>query len=88
MRNAYSIYDAKTHLSSIIRCVKEGREVVISERGHPVAKVIPFQEEESFEERIARFRSAKIISQAERSRRLPQGLKRSGGLRRFLKDRE
>jgi prevent-host-death family protein len=40
----YSIYEAKARLSEIIRQVKARRRVVITERGVPVAKVIPYTE--------------------------------------------
>jgi prevent-host-death family protein len=38
----YSIYQAKARLSELIRMVKARRRVVITERGVPVAEVVPY----------------------------------------------
>ncbi|MEV5200840.1 type II toxin-antitoxin system prevent-host-death family antitoxin [Streptomyces sp. NPDC053720] len=37
----YNVHDAKTHLSHILEQVATGEEVVISEAGEPVARVVP-----------------------------------------------
>jgi len=87
MAQVYSIYDTKTHLSRIIRRVKAGHEIVISERGNPIAKVVPFKKREPFEDRIARLRSSGAILSA-RTRTIPKAAHRPGGLKRFLKDRQ
>ena len=52
----YSIYQAKARLSEIIRMVKARRRVIISERGVPVAEVIPYDHArpERLADRIAR----------------------------------
>lgn len=36
-----NILEAKTRLSSLIRAVREGDEVVIAHRGEPVARLVP-----------------------------------------------
>lgn len=45
MERTYSIYDAKAKFSEIIRAVKRSRRVVVTERGTPVAEVVPYQDE-------------------------------------------
>lgn len=41
-----SLFDAKTHLSSIISIVEEAQvEYVITKRGKPVAKIVPIDNE-------------------------------------------
>jgi prevent-host-death family protein len=40
-----NIHDAKTHLSRLLRHVKEGESFVIAQAGHPVALVTPYQSE-------------------------------------------
>jgi len=40
-----NIDDAKTHLSKLLEQVADGDEVVISKRGMPVAKLIPYKVE-------------------------------------------
>jgi len=40
-----NIQEAKTHLSRLLRRVKEGEPFVIAQAGHPVAIVSPYQGE-------------------------------------------
>jgi prevent-host-death family protein len=51
------IFEAKTHLSSLVDEVEQGREVVITRHGKPVAKLVRAQPELT-EEQIARRRKA------------------------------
>lgn len=37
---AVNIHEAKTHLSSLLKRVSAGEEVVISKAGHPMAKLL------------------------------------------------
>lgn len=55
MPPTYSIYEAKARLSEIIRIVKNRRSVVITDRGVPVAEVVPYQKGQggTLESRIA-----------------------------------
>jgi prevent-host-death family protein len=47
------IRDLKTNLSKVLRRVKEGQEVIITERGKPVGRIIAFSPgKSSLEERI------------------------------------
>lgn len=44
-------YEAKTHLSELLNDVALGEIVIITRRGKPVAKIVPFESEtENFEE--------------------------------------
>jgi len=38
-------YEAKTHFSQIIEKVENGADFIITRRGKPVAKIIPFEQE-------------------------------------------
>ncbi len=38
-------FEAKTHLSSLLDRVARGEEVVITKRGKPVARLVPFAKE-------------------------------------------
>ena len=38
-----NIHQAKTHLSRLLSRVEHGEEIVISNRGIPVAKLVPFR---------------------------------------------
>ena len=47
------IRDAKMHLSKYIKMVQRGTEVIITDRGRPVGKIVPIQNEDlTLEERI------------------------------------
>ncbi len=37
-------FDAKTHLSSLLKKVEQGEEVLITRRGIPVARLVPAEE--------------------------------------------
>lgn len=38
-----NVYEAKTHLSRLLRRVKSGEEIVIAEAGKPVARLVPIE---------------------------------------------
>jgi prevent-host-death family protein len=87
----YSIYQAKARFSEIIRLVKARRRVIISERGVPVAEIIPYAKDQSekLADRIARLaRSGSIVPNKEPFR--PEMLaNHPGAVDRFLQqDRE
>ncbi|TGK43929.1 type II toxin-antitoxin system Phd/YefM family antitoxin [Leptospira andrefontaineae] len=44
-----SAFQAKTHLSELLKKVQAGEVFVITHRGKPVAKLIPFSEEIEFD---------------------------------------
>jgi prevent-host-death family protein len=47
------IRDAKMHLSKYIKMVQKGTEVIITDRGRPVGKIVPVQNEDlTLEDRI------------------------------------
>jgi len=88
MKSKYSIYEAKTHLSEILRQVRDNREVVITDRGKDVARVVPAVDMSNFEKRIEALKRAGVIKPAT-SR--PSGIKPiahiPGALREFLETR-
>ncbi len=95
MADEYSLYDAKARLSALIRQVREGRTVVITVHGEPVAELRPYQKPEgkqTLAERIAELTaSGELIP----SRRVPGDpdafpvLKPvPGALQRFLDERD
>jgi prevent-host-death family protein len=89
MKSKYSIYEAKTHLSEIIRQAKQNREVVITDRGKEVARVVPIVEATNFEKRLEALRQAGIITSspnADPSKIVPIA-RRPGALKRFLETR-
>ena len=56
------IRDAKMHLSKYIKMVQQGTEVIITDRGRPVGKIIPIQARElPLYERIKRMEDSGLI---------------------------
>ena len=51
-------FEAKTHFSQIIVKVENGQDFIITKRGKPVAKIIPFEQkkEMTWEEALEHFR--------------------------------
>lgn len=45
MRHLVSVYEAKTQLSSLLEKVNSGDQVVITNRGKPVAELVPAKPE-------------------------------------------
>lgn len=90
MQRRYSIYEAKARLSELIRAVKRRQRVTITERGRPVAEVVPCEPTEGreMEQRLAQLHAAGSLIAA---RRPPPSIasiaRRPGALRRFLRDR-
>lgn len=41
-----NVYDAKTHLSRLLDQVAQGEEILIARAGKPVAKLVPYREDE------------------------------------------
>ena len=41
-----NVHDAKTHLSRLLERVRGGEEIIIAKAGKPLAKLVPFAEEQ------------------------------------------
>ena len=39
-----NIHEAKTHLSKLLKRVVTGEEVIIAKSGHPIARLLPYEE--------------------------------------------
>jgi prevent-host-death family protein len=50
VRETVSLYDAKTHLSSLVERAAEGEEIVISKSGKPKARLVPLDDVRPFRE--------------------------------------
>lgn len=42
MHNTFGAFDAKTHFSKLLEKVQAGEHILITKHGHPIAKIIPF----------------------------------------------
>jgi len=63
MRTA-SITEAKNGLSALLEMVKAGDDVVITERGVPIARLVPVSRTDDADSRIARLERAGILRRA------------------------
>lgn len=52
-RNTIGAYEAKTHLSELLKKVEGGQEIVITKHGTAVARLVPVKKKASAEERVA-----------------------------------
>lgn len=90
MKRSYSIYEAKAKLSEIIRQVKQRRRITITDRGRPVAHVVPAELPATIEDRIAELTAAGVLSPAPAGdlSQIKRVARRAGALSRFLLDRD
>lgn len=83
------VREAKARLSRLIREVQRGREWVITERGRPVARLVPIPARDlPMEERVRRLEESGLLERARgRSRPLPPPLPLRRGLaQRWLQE--
>ncbi|MBI5602346.1 MAG: type II toxin-antitoxin system prevent-host-death family antitoxin [Deltaproteobacteria bacterium] len=77
------IREVKTNLSGLLKKVKEGQEVIITDRGKPIGKIVPFPAKDlSLENRIRRLEDQGWLEPLPKKagRRLPPPLPAPGGL--------
>ena len=92
MKHTFSIFEAKARLSEIIRIVQGHHEVIITDRSHPVVRVVPFEERGKgygLKERVDDLTRLGQLSPLKNSATLPQQFRLpKGTLELFLKERE
>lgn len=90
MKSSYSLYEAKARLSALVRQVREGRRIVITLHGRPVAELRPLQPKGGrLEARIAELSDRGILAPAKNPRApLKPGARKAGALKRFLESRD
>ena len=87
--NTYSTYEAKARFSEVLRKVRKNKTVVVTSRGRPIARIVPYQTtEESLEQRLSRLEDQGIVSGDPGARDWFEALEKStGALKRFLVQR-
>lgn len=95
MSKRYSLYEAKSKLSELIRQVREGgRPVTITVHGRPVAELRPLDADsgvKSTAERHAELERAGLVHRIDGKsgeEAFPLGASRPGALKRFLEERD
>jgi prevent-host-death family protein len=86
---SYSIYEAKAKLSEILRAVRRGRHITITDRGRDVARIVPIATG-GIDERITDLQAAGILAPAAGGPVAGPdvGESRPGALQRFLRERD
>lgn len=85
----YPVHEAKAKLSEILRRVKQGRSVTISERGRVIAQVVPIERPRDLRARLRRMEADGVLVRRRKKPRKVRALARKpGALRRFLRSRE
>ncbi len=87
MRHVYSIYDVKAKLSKLLKMVKEGEKVIISDRGNPKFEIILYKQSENFEDRIEQLTAQGVIRPAKQSS-IKLIAEKEGAVERFLCSRD
>ena len=65
--SSVGIRDAKMHLSKYLKMVQKGTEVIITDRGRPVGRIVPIQTRDlSLEDRIKRMEERGLIGKSTR----------------------
>jgi prevent-host-death family protein len=89
MARPYPVPEAKAKLSEILRHVKQGRSVTISERGRPIAQVVPIERPRDLPSRLRKMAADGILIRRRRKiRRVRVLARKPGALRRFLRSRD
>jgi prevent-host-death family protein len=89
MARIYPVHEAKAKLSEILRRVKRGRSITISEHGRPIARVVPITTASDLASRIAWLeREGVVLRRRGHAREVRTIARKPGALRRFLADRE
>ena len=82
------VRDAKARLSELLRDVRRGEEWLITERGKPIARLIPFVEPMSLDDRLQRLVDAGVLEPpAQKSWRVPKPIKLKADVERGIAQR-
>lgn len=88
MARPYPVHEAKAKLSEILRQVKRGRSVTISERGREIAQVVPVAGAKDLATRLANLERDGVIRRSRGSiTTIAPLVRRRGALARFLESR-
>ncbi len=70
-KNYIGIREARINLSKLIKDVRDGMEIIITDRGTPVAKLVPAQGQTlTLEDRIKNYQSCGLIESCPQSEKI------------------
>jgi len=55
------VREAKANLSKLLKLIQNGNEVIVTQRGQPIGKIIPVKREESLQEKITELEKRGIL---------------------------
>ena len=88
--SSVGIRDVKMHLSKYLKMVQNGAEVVITDRGRPVGRIVPIQTKDlAVEDRIKRMEDQGLIEKSTGGsrKRIPSPIPLSTGIaQKFLQE--
>jgi prevent-host-death family protein len=89
MKSSYAIHEAKARFSELVRVARAGRELVITDRGRPVARLIGMGEPTRLADRLLDLQSQGVLTAFPEasSADIRPVARRRGALARFLADR-
>ncbi|GHV93843.1 antitoxin [Spirochaetia bacterium] len=79
MQQKIGTFEAKTHFSQLIEAVESGADFIITKRGKPVAKILPFKQEKEMT-----FKEA--VEQLQEMRKLYRGKPGSFNIREAIEE--
>ncbi len=90
MREIFSLYEAKAKFSAIIRRVREGRRVIVTVHGEPVAEIRPIEREPAgLAQRLDQLAEQGVLVRPDAGAPRPRAvIRRPGALARFLAERD
>lgn len=88
MARPYPVHEAKAKLSELLRKVKQGGSVTISERGRVIARIVPIESPGDLAARLDQMARDGVLLQRRPEGSLRPRIRRPGALRRFLRERD
>ncbi len=81
MQSRVGIREAKINLSKYLKFVKNGNEVILTDRGRPVGKIVPVEKDElSLTERIKRLEDIGVLERKKENYQIPAPLPVDGSI--------
>jgi len=81
MQSRVGIREAKINLSKYLKFVKNGNEVILTDRGRPVGKIVPVEKDElSLAERIKRLEDRGVLERKKENYKIPPPLPVDGSI--------
>jgi prevent-host-death family protein len=89
VKSSYAIHEAKARFSELVRVVKSGRELVITERGRPVARLVGVPDHARLADRLRDLQAQGVLTAFpdDTGVALEPIARRRGAVKRFLAER-